>query len=516
MEDHEKTWRELVAGASAGRQAVDERLQLIELSAIFARLPDPVIVFDLAGIPTRANPAALSACGSSGGRGLDCIRDHLTFRHLNGVPATPNELPWSRALRDEDVVDERYIFASAEGRERIIQASAWPWRVGGQTRGAIATWHDITKHERLLLDVSSQRRLFQTVIDNVPAGIAVVRGPDFVFELINPAYQAIAPGKSILGRTVEEVWPEFSAQVLPFLKRALESGMPQHVADMLLSLRRAPDKPLEHGYFSVTYVPMSTPDGWSDAVLVLVVETTEQVKARVEAEGFERQKDQFIQVAAHELKTPIAIMKGYAQALLRRTGDISPEHRKMLESINTGADRITRIVGDLLDISRLQTGHLELSLERLDLSMLVEQVVVRTGLTATKHQVRLLRSEPLVVEGDPDRLGQVLTNLIDNAMRYSPRGGNVDVEVVHAAGEAVVSVKDDGVGIPLAKQAHMFERFYRAHTHTPYDYGGMGVGLYISKEIVARHGGRIWFQSEAGEGSTFYFGLPLWGERQRA
>ncbi len=223
----------------------------------------------------------------------------------------------------------------------------------------------------------------------------------------------------------------------------------------------------------------------------------------------DRLKDQFITVAAHELKTPVTIMKGYAQALLRGDEGIPPERRKMLESVDHGANRIDGVVNDLLDISRLHQGQLELTKGKIDLAQLVGQVVERMAPTAAKHQLRVASAEPLVVEGDRDRLEQVVATLIDNAIRYSPSGGRIEIKVERGDHEAVLSVRDHGVGIPADRQARIFQRFYRAHTGTPYDYGGMGVGLYISREIVFRHGGRMWFESEEGKGSTFQFTLPL-------
>lgn len=224
-------------------------------------------------------------------------------------------------------------------------------------------------------------------------------------------------------------------------------------------------------------------------------------------------KDDFISVAAHELKTPVTIMKGYALALLRMTDTIPPPRRKMLEAINRGADRIDRIVNDLLEISRLQSGRLELTLERIDLLDLVQEVVGRFALTATKHRIEVVKAEHAIVRADANRIEQVLNNIIDNAVKYSPEGGpsqgRIDVAVAVQDREAVFSVRDYGVGIPREKQGRIFERFYSAHVGTPYDFGGPAVGLHISKEIISRHGGRIWFESEEGKGSTFYFSLPL-------
>ena len=223
----------------------------------------------------------------------------------------------------------------------------------------------------------------------------------------------------------------------------------------------------------------------------------------------ERLKEQFVSVAAHELKTPVTVMKGYAQALLRMGEGIPVAQRRMLEAIDRGADRIDRIVADLLDISRLHLDRLELAAEEFDLSGLVRDVVERMALTTSNHLVSVVRTERAEVRGDRHRLEQVVTNLLDNAIKYSPFGGNVDVEVAVRGREAVVSVGDRGVGIPKDRQPRIFERFYRAHNDTPYDYGGVGVGLYISREIVCRHGGRMWFESEEGRGSVFHFSLPL-------
>ena len=117
------------------------------------------------------------------------------------------------------------------------------------------------------------------------------------------------------------------------------------------------------------------------------------------------------------------------------------------------------------------------------------------------------------MEADALRLGEVVRTLLDNAVRYSPEGGRILVSCASKDGRAVVSVQDEGVGIPREKQARLFQRFYRAHTDTPHDYGGLGVGLYIAREIVRRHGGQMWFTSEEGQGSTFSFSLPLGGSR---
>jgi signal transduction histidine kinase len=223
----------------------------------------------------------------------------------------------------------------------------------------------------------------------------------------------------------------------------------------------------------------------------------------------EHAKDQFVSVAAHELKTPVAVMKGYAQMLLRAPDAVTSTLRHTLVAIDRGADRIDRIVRQLLDISQLQTAGLELVTERFDLADLAGQVVSKYAATAPRHQLRLVREGTTEVDADRFRIESALVALVDNAIRYSPLGGIVEVSVVGEGERVMVSVSDQGVGIPDAKQALIFERFYRAHTHTANDYGGMGISLFIAREVVRSHGGEVWFTSREGEGSRFCFSLPV-------
>lgn len=220
-------------------------------------------------------------------------------------------------------------------------------------------------------------------------------------------------------------------------------------------------------------------------------------------------KDQFITVAAHEIKTPVTAIKGFAQTLARAPDACAPKYRKALETMVQQSDRIDALVRDFLDVSRMRWGRVKLSLEWIDLTALVAEAVARKAATAAKHRLVVTRKDPAGVLGDRERLNQVLENLLDNAIKFSPRGGEVEIQLLREERRAVVSIRDQGVGIPKERQAHLFERFYRAHIGTHYDYGGLGVGLYISREIVRQHGGDVWFESEEGKGSTFYFSLPL-------
>jgi PAS domain S-box-containing protein len=228
-------------------------------------------------------------------------------------------------------------------------------------------------------------------------------------------------------------------------------------------------------------------------------------------------KDEFISIAAHELRTPLAALTGYAEMLLRQTErghgpPLATWQREALEEIQQGTARLVSLTEELLDLSRLQAGRLQLQRLPADLVPLVRQVVRRLQPTTARHQLTVQApAEPLVALIDPHRLEQVLTNLVENAIKYSPQGGPVEVRVVpERDGRAIlISVQDHGIGIPRHQQGQIGGRFMRAENARAWGIEGTGLGLYLARALVEQHGGRLWFESEEGQGSTFFVRLPL-------
>jgi len=236
-------------------------------------------------------------------------------------------------------------------------------------------------------------------------------------------------------------------------------------------------------------------------------------------------KSQFLSIASHELKTPITAMSGFVQIAVRRIKrrlgagrptetDWKKEEETLLEQLEVvqrQTSKLARLVDELLDVSRIESGRLELRVSDVDLPELVAEVMRRHQLMATKHELRL-NYDPerkLGVRGDRDHLEQVLNNLIGNAMKYSPDGGAIDVTLTRAGEQEVeFMVTDHGIGIHPAELMRVFGLFYRSPDRLARDVGGMGLGLYITKEIVDRHNGRIWADSEVGKGTAFHVALP--------
>lgn len=225
-------------------------------------------------------------------------------------------------------------------------------------------------------------------------------------------------------------------------------------------------------------------------------------------------RDQFLSIASHELKTPLTALLGYAQ-LLRRRADreqsFVPRDRRVLDVIAQQAARLDIMIGSLLDLSRIQRGQLDVELRQLSLTTLVAGVAEEVEPMLESHSLAVeLPPDPLLVQGDALRLAQVLHNLLSNAVKYSPAGGTIRLLAVRGAdGLVAVAVADEGIGIPAEALPNLFGRFYRAHNGHHEQISGLGLGLFVVREIVALHGGEVRVESLEGQGSTFTVLLPL-------
>ncbi|MEE8574120.1 MAG: ATP-binding protein [Thermodesulfobacteriota bacterium] len=254
--------------------------------------------------------------------------------------------------------------------------------------------------------------------------------------------------------------------------------------------------------FNIRPVPLDEKTG--PALLLFIRDITEE--KRVEAI-----KKDFVANVSHELRTPLASIKGYSETLL--DGGMAEETGKdFLRIIDKNATRMSRLIDDLLILSRLESQQMTIECESLDITDLISSTLLGFKKSAADKGISLSGDTPEElpkVEGDRDRLEQVVVNLLDNAIKYTPSGGSVSVAVAAGEDEVRVDVKDTGIGIPARDIARIFERFYRVDKARSRELGGTGLGLAIVKHIIQGHSGRVWVESEPGIGSTFSFTIPL-------
>jgi PAS domain S-box-containing protein len=229
-----------------------------------------------------------------------------------------------------------------------------------------------------------------------------------------------------------------------------------------------------------------------------------------EEKKLEQDKNDFVSIATHELKTPVTSLKAYAEVLRRRfvrAGDISSAENMV--KMNAQLDRLTNLISDMLDATKIDAGKLHMSEEKFDMDGLIAEITEALQLTTEKHKLIIKGKIKKSITADRERTGQVLTNLITNAIKYSPKAADIEIQGSSGSnGSVKICVKDLGIGIPKEKQQKLFQRFYRVSGPNGNTFPGLGLGLFISSEIIKRQGGKIWVESEPNAGSKFCFILP--------
>lgn len=229
-----------------------------------------------------------------------------------------------------------------------------------------------------------------------------------------------------------------------------------------------------------------------------------------ERKEFEYRKDEFIGIASHELRTPVTALKGYTQLLQRKFVQQGlQEHATILTRMDGQLNRLTKLVVDLLDISKMQMGKVAYSIAPFDFDAWIQNLTHDLQQASAQHTIMLTGAASRKVMGDHDRLEQVFINLITNAIKYSPHAERVDVKIAPELDSVTVHIKDYGVGIPKQHHRKIFDRFYRVSSLSNNFFPGLGVGLYITHEIIQAHNGKIWLESAEEQGSTFFVSLPL-------
>ena len=371
-------------------------------------------------------------------------------------------------------------------------------------------------------DTTARLTFLQQVLDALPSGIYLVYGSDARLLLANRAamsvwgaeWQTNQPMLEFLATNGIEI---LDAQGYPLpveryaTRRAVKFG--EMVLQQQETIRRPGGSSLP---VLANSLPLSGPPGTGQLApagepVALVVH--QDVTPLKEAEYL---KDEFVGIVAHELRTPLAALKGFADMLLVQTARqrgpaLADWQQEALEEIGVAVTRLVDLSEELLDVTRLQAGRLHLQCTPTNVVSLARRVATLLQQTTARHQIEVrTEREQLVADIDPGRIDQVLTNLIGNAIKYSPQGGPVIVTLWEegAGGPVGVSVADRGIGIPDTQHAQVFGRFMRADNAVAWGISGTGLGLYICRELVQRHGGQLWFESQEGTGSTFFLTLP--------
>ncbi len=518
-----------------GRLYRTAQIQAQELQVIFDSSADGITLVDSTGQIVREN------------RSAQYLHQRLQ-QEADGANALEQLLFAPARLSLQAQAEQQYSVSLQQGGEThdyLVTASPLrpppetsPLLLGTQTTpqnisGAVVAYHEVTEIRRLL---SIQRKQAETegrvaqlqlILDELPSSVYLVRGPDAHLVLANRATVGIwgaqwQPGQALQDFLERQHIRIFAPDGNPLsfeslaTTRAVRQGETVYHHQQVIRHPDGSNLPvlvnavaLDLRSLDIT-VPsgsLRTSDQPSWAALVV----HQDVSALKEAEQL---KDDFIGIAAHELRTPLAVLKGFAQTLIVQTArqqgpELADWQMEALVSIDQATIRLVELTDDLLDISRLQAGRLTLHPSYFDLASLTQRVLTRFQMTTERHHLMLQTdAEYFVVHADQVRMEQVLSNLLSNAIKYSPNGGPIQLRLVSDNDNTILSIQDNGIGIPQEQQVYIFGRFARAENARMHGIKGTGLGLYLCRELIEQQSGRIWFESVEGQGTTFYLSLP--------
>ena len=490
-------------------------LEQLPVGVIIAAAPDGRFV-----ITNRAIEEQWGRATPEGAR-LGTTKEHFGYWRPDGSDYPEDEIPLYRAIHGESVRGEEMLVERGDGSRVHVMINAAPLREGGKVVGAVLAQWDVTAERRtqarlaeakerieeLARREESRANWLTTVLDQLPVGVVIGRAPDGRITQAN--------------RAAEELWGRPTVYVSDYgLHYLRPNGEP--VADRDIALARAiirGERVVGDEYvlerpdgrrvgLRVNAAPL-VEDGHVVGGVAAFWDVTAERETQRRLEEASRAKDEFLSLASHELKTPVTSIRLFCELAARHPERVQP---KLLQNLLRQSAQLTQLINDLLDVSRLQLGRMPIEMRPLDLNELLADICERRRQVVESHIVLCLAEEAaLKIEGDPVRLEQVFTNLVDNAVKYSPKGSRIRLRAHRLDGKALVEVADQGIGISPEHMPHIFERFYKPGPQQA-AYTGLGVGLFISRQVVERHNGRIWAESEGeGKGSRFYVELPLAG-----
>ncbi|WP_164021392.1 ATP-binding protein [Pyxidicoccus trucidator] len=488
------------------------------LQSVLQRLPVPLILVESGTARILfANTKADEHWGAPFPTALteDDYARAFTLRDMEGRALAATEYPAVRAARGETLTGLQYLADTPRGRRALLVDTAQVPAMGERHACAVVTFQDITSLEEAEQALRKQEQEYRSLAESMPQ-VVWTAGPDGRTDYINRVFADFI-GTSVdvaLGTSwSEHIHPEDQPRVSERWRETLRTGDPY---DMEYRMRRADG---QYRWFLVRALPMRDEQGH---VVKWFGTATDVDDARRAAEDnvrlyqasqqAVRLRDEFLSVASHELRTPLTPIRLKVQGLQRQVqaGVAIPVEKisSALEAVSTQTRRLTNLVDGLLDVSRISAGRLELNPEPMDLALLLRDIRAAFEAECTRAGCDLRLHAPAAVVGPWDRLRleQVVTHLLANALKYGA-GRPIHLRVEELHGSALLTVEDHGIGIDPEALPRLFGKFERAVSER--HYGGLGLGLYISRQIVAAHGGTIRVESQPGQGARFEVMLPL-------
>jgi signal transduction histidine kinase len=427
--------------------------------------------------------------------------------------------------------EDQYLPIERNGR---LEDVWWTYSYGpayddaGRVHGVLVVCQETTKRILAEAALDVERARLAEVFRQAPTFLAVMRGPDHVFELANDAYYAVVGHRDIVGRPVRQALPEVAGQgFVELLDRVLETGEPYVGREVLVELVRQPGGEPEQRFVDFIYQPLREGDGPPYGIVAHGHDATAQVlsrreverllasseQARAEAEAANRVKSQFLTVMSHELRTPLNAIGGYTELLqLGVRGSLNDEQRDFLDRIQQSQLHLLGLINEVLNFAKLETGTVDYDLSVMPVRTALDAAESLVAPQARAKGIELMPAHcpaSLTMRADSEKFRQILINLLSNAVKFTTAGGRIEVSAGAADGVVRIDVRDSGIGIAADKLEEIFDPFVQVRSDLTRPYEGTGLGLAISRELARGMGGELTVESTSGEGSTFTLTLPM-------
>jgi two-component system CheB/CheR fusion protein len=427
-------------------------------------------------------------------------------RHLSDI---------TNKLHNHDVTaDAEMVLQNLQTIEREIQAKedrvfimrVMPYRTEEhKINGVVITFLDITERKKSENTLRESEERFRAIVSQTAAGI-IQADLDGKFTLVNKKFcDMVGYSESeLLRKTLFEIMlPEDHKKAFEIFDTLKSRGTPYNLEQRLVP------KDESIRWVDVSMSALKDRKDKAQSIAAVFQDITER-------KALEKQKDEFISMASHELKTPVTSIKAYVEVLQEKfEQQKDAKSAGLMDKLNIQVDRLTFLIRDLLDTTKIAEGKLTFSFEKFDINELIHERIEELQRVSDHHTLVVRTGKLKPISADRERIGQVFTNFISNAIKYSPDGGNVIITTALIGDRVKVSVKDKGIGVAEGDQKNIFTRFFRVSRGKENSFPGMGLGLYISRVIIDRHHGTIGVTSKIGKGSTFYFTLPLKQSKKR-
>ncbi len=370
--------------------------------------------------------------------------------------------------------------------------------------------HNEKRRNELQKLIKKQQDEFYSIFKKAPALISIRRGKDLVYEFVNEAFIQFDGGTDYIGKKQLKEGSQFDTEELISIeKKVLQTGETFIANSFKLQQKDKQTGKIKDSWFDIILNPVFSDNGAIDGVAFFGFEVTDLMIAQEATKNLMNKKDEFMSIASHELKTPITSIKGYLQFALKMAQQEKFEHISgFIDKATKQIGKLTSLVDDLLDVTRIQAGKMVFTFTNFNINEVIEESADGLQGSLGKHSITMQLEDGLMVYADKNRIEQVVSNFLSNALKYSPHSNEIIIKTERNENVLRVSVRDFGIGIPKDKTEYIFDRFFRVE-ESSHLFSGLGLGLYISAEIIERHKGKIGVNSEENKGAEFWFEIPI-------